>query len=296
MVTEWFNTWHQWLFEQVVQPSLYWFGWMSFDEMAYDWTHLFLLGALELVALWALIRPLELWLPVERWDDRKATRVDVFYTLLARLGILPIFFFIALTPAFDWVNGQIRMAGIIPPSFDNLFLYFIVLDFADYWRHRWEHRFNIWWALHAVHHSQRQMTFWSDEREHLLGQLIAAAGRAAVGLAVGAPPAAFLTVTLVTGAIESFSHANVKLSFGWLGDRLIVSPLFHRVHHAIGIGHTGRVMGCNFASVLPVWDIVFGTANFTHAFLPTGIDDQLTGRDYGEGFWKQQMLAFRRMF
>ena len=51
MVTEWFNTWHQWLFEQVVQPSLYWFGWMSFDEMAYDWTHLFLLGALELVVL-----------------------------------------------------------------------------------------------------------------------------------------------------------------------------------------------------------------------------------------------------
>jgi len=96
LVTEWFNTWHQWLFEQVVQPSLYWFGWMSFDEMAYDWTHLFLLGALELVALWALIRPLELWLPVEQWEDRKATRVDVFYTLLARLGILPIFFFIAL--------------------------------------------------------------------------------------------------------------------------------------------------------------------------------------------------------
>lgn len=296
MTFEWFNAWHQWTFEQIVQPLLYQMGWMGYEEWAYDWTHLFLLGAIEVVLLWALIRPLELWLPVERWPERKATRVDVLYTLLARLGVLPIFFFLLLTPTFDWINAQIRLAGLIPPSFDNLFIYLILLDFADYWRHRFEHRFGIWWALHAVHHSQRQMTFWTDEREHLLAQAIAAAWRAAVGLAAGAPPAAFLSITLATAAIESFSHANVKLSFGRIGDRLLVSPLFHRVHHAIGIGHTGRTMGCNFASVLPVWDVLFGTANFTHEYLPTGIDDQLTGRDYGDGFWRQQWLAFRRMF
>ena len=218
MITEWFNAWHQWTFEQIVQPFLYRMEWMSYDELAYDWTHLFLLGGIEVLLLWALIRPLELWLPVERWADRKATRVDVVYTLLARLGVLPILFFVLLTPAFDSINAQIRLAGIIPPSFDNLLFYLVVLDFADYWRHRFEHRFQVWWALHSVHHSQRQMTFWTDEREHLLGQLIAAIWRAAVGLAVGAPPAAFLTVTLVTAAIESFSHANVKLSFGRIGD------------------------------------------------------------------------------
>lgn len=296
MITDLFNSWHQYLFENIVQPALYYFGWMNLDEMAYDWTHLFLLGAIEVVLLWALIRPLELWIPVERWESRKATRVDVLYTILARLGVLPIFFFLLLTPSFDWINAQIRMAGIIPPTFDNLFLYLVLLDFADYWRHRLEHRFGIWWALHAVHHSQRQMTFWTDEREHLLAQLIAAAWRAAVGLAVGAPPAAFLTVTLVTAAIESFSHANVKLSFGKIGDRILVSPLFHRMHHAVGIGHTGRAMGCNFASVLPVWDVLFGTANFNREYLATGIDDQVfSGRSYGDGFWSQQWLAFRRM-
>jgi len=295
VIVEWFNSWHQWLFEQVVQPLLFRMEWMSLDELAYDWTHLFLLGLLEVILLWAIIRPLEIWLPVERWPDRKATRVDVLYTLLARLGILPMFFFVALTPSFDWMNAKIRLAGLIPPSFDNIVFYAVVLDFSDYWRHRLEHRFKIWWALHSVHHSQRQMTFWSDEREHLLGQLVAAIWRAAVGLAIGAPPAAFLTITLVTAAIESFSHANVKLSFGRIGDRLLVSPLFHRIHHAIGIGHSGRAMGCNFAAVLPFWDILFGTANFSHEYLPTGIDDQLTGTDYGEGFWRQQWLAFRRM-
>lgn len=295
MISEWFNTLHQWLFEQAVQPALFRLEWMSYDELAYEWTHLFLLGGIEVLLLWALVRPLESWLPVERWPDRKAVRVDVIYTLLARLGVLPIFFFIALTPSFDWLNSQLRLAGFLPPTVENVFFYFLLLDFTDYWRHRFEHRFHIWWALHAVHHSQRQMTFWTDEREHLLGQLIAAFFRASIGLAVGVPPATFLTVTLATAAIESFSHANVKLSFGWLGDRLIVSPLFHRIHHGIGVGHSGRAMGCNFASVLPVWDILFGTANFTRHFPPTGIEDQETGRDYGDGFWRQQWLAFRRM-
>ena len=76
---------------------------------------------------------------------------------------------------------------------------------------------------------------------------------------------------------------------------MVVSPLFHRLHHAIGVGHTGPAKGCNFAAVLPLWDVLFGTANFKHEYLPTGIEDQLNGREYGEGFWRQQWLAFRRM-
>ncbi len=294
-MTEWFDQSQQWLFENAVQPVLFRFGWMSYDETAFEWTYLFLLGLVQVVALWLIIRPLELWLPVERWDDRKATRVDVVYTLLARLGVLPIFFFILLTPLFDSINGELRMAGFVPPAFEHPAIYLLLLDFSDYWRHRFEHRFQTWWALHAVHHSQRKMTFWTDEREHLLGQLIAAFFRAAIGLAIGAPPAAFLTVTLLTAAIESFSHANVKLSFGPIGDRLVVSPLFHRVHHAMHTGHEGPARGCNFASVLPVWDVLFGTANFSRSFESTGIADQLTGRDYGDGFWRQQWFGLRRM-
>lgn len=299
-----FGALHQWTFEQWIQPLLFQLGWMSFDELAYEWTHLFLLGTLEIVALWAILRPVEAWWPAERWMDRSATRVDVLYTLLARLGILPIAFFLLLTPTFDWVNGQLRLAGIIPPNVEDLLglgmggtlvIYLIIQDFADYWRHRFQHRFGMWWALHSLHHSQRQMTFWTDEREHLLDQVIAAIWRAAIGLAIGVPPAAFLGVTLLTGAIESFSHANTPISFGWIGDRVLVSPVFHRLHHAMHEGHSGPAKGCNFAAVLPVWDILFGTADFSKSYHPTGIEDQLEGRDYGDSFWRQQWLALRRI-
>jgi sterol desaturase/sphingolipid hydroxylase (fatty acid hydroxylase superfamily) len=94
-------------------------------------------------------------------------------------------------------------------------------------------------------------------------------------------------------------HANLPWSYGPLG-YVLVSPLFHRLHHAIGYGHEGRRHGCNFAVLFPLWDMLFGTADYRRAIEPTGIRDQLPppqgeGHDYGEGFWRQQWLGLRRM-
>jgi len=102
-------------------------------------------------------------------------------------------------------------------------------------------------------------------------------------------------VVVVTRVVESLSHANLRLSFGPLGERLLVSPRFHRVHHAIGVGHEGAYRGVNFAVLFPVWDMLFGTADFRSAVEPTGIRDQLAGRDYGEGFLRQQWLGLVRL-
>jgi sterol desaturase/sphingolipid hydroxylase (fatty acid hydroxylase superfamily) len=74
-----------------------------------------------------------------------------------------------------------------------------------------------------------------------------------------------------------------------------VSPRFHRLHHAIGAGHEGRHHGCNFAVLFPIWDIIFRTSDFKAGYHPTGIRDQPDGRDYGEGFWRQQRLGLKRL-
>ncbi len=303
-----FTILHAWLFQTIIQPALYSLGMMSWDEMAFDGTELFLIGAIELLLLYILFRPLELLAPAENWPDRKQANVDFLYSMLTKLGILPLFFFLALTPAFDWVNGTLRLSGIIPPNLEDFVpilknspvlssvVYLAIFDFNDYWRHRLQHSLNIWWALHSLHHSQRQMSFWTDDREHLLDQLISSLLRATLGLIIGVPPVQFLVVTLISGAIEAFSHANVRLSFGTIGERLIVSPRFHRLHHAMAVGHDGRHRGCNFAQVFSIWDVMFGTANFDATYHPTGITDQLAGIDYGEGFWSQQRLGLTRLW
>jgi sterol desaturase/sphingolipid hydroxylase (fatty acid hydroxylase superfamily) len=253
---------------------------------------------------------LEHWRPVDALTDRAAVRTDIVYTLIHRLGLMRLAMFFSLQPLWDTLIGHLRLHGFAPTPLDqwwpgvsdvawvSFVLYLVLFDFVDYWYHRASHHFNWWWALHALHHSQRQMTYWSDNRNHLLDDVLRDSVFVGVALLVGVAPAQFVVLVALTQLIESLSHANVRLDFGPFR-RLLVSPRFHRLHHAIGIGHeshgAGTLGGHNFAVLFPVWDILFRTARFDDPIQPTGIRDQLEGRDYGHGFWSQQWLGFKRL-
>jgi sterol desaturase/sphingolipid hydroxylase (fatty acid hydroxylase superfamily) len=296
-----------WLFEALVLPALFHAGFVDYADEAYHATGEFVLAFLEIAFIYAMLRPLEALRPAERWSDRRAVRVDVLYTFLYRTGLLPLLFFVVLQPLLYPLETGLRAAGYLPPNLEELipwlqqqplaaFLaYALVIDFSLYWLHRWQHRFDWWWALHAVHHSQRQLSLWADDRNHVLDGLIESLWLALVALAVGLPGNQFVLVVMLMRFVESLSHANVRLGFGWLGERLLVSPRYHRIHHGIGVGHDGAARGCNFATLFPVWDILFGTANFGRDYPATGIRDQLEGADYGRSFLRQQWLALARM-
>ncbi len=308
----------QWLFEAVVQPAVFHAGMGNLLEDAYTATGWLLVGLIQMIVLLAVIGPLQRWRPVEHVSDRTGVWVDVLYTVIHRLGLFRVAMFFSVEPLLDEVFGQasvwgvngVQLDGLLAPlwpgvsdtAWASFLVYLLVFDLLDYWIHRGQHHANRWWALHAVHHSQRHMTMWSDNRNHLLDDLLRDVLIAFTARAIGVPPAQFVALVAVTQLVESFSHANLRLSFGWLGERLLVSPRFHRQHHAIGIGHEsegpGTLGGCNFAVLFPVWDVLFGTARFDGGFEPTGIRDQLPdqgGRDYGRGFWAQQWLGLRRL-
>jgi sterol desaturase/sphingolipid hydroxylase (fatty acid hydroxylase superfamily) len=198
--------------------------------------------------------------------------------------------------------GLVRptLETVFPPLEKNpvyaFFAYLVALDLFGYWVHRMQHRFGWWWALHALHHSQRQMTFWSDNRNHVLDDFIVALATALFIRLIGVPPGQFIALAAFAVLIENLSHANTRLWFGRLGDRLLVSPRFHRWHHAIGDGHEGRYLGVNFSALFPVWDMLFGSADFRAGSPPTGIRDQLSGAAYGDGWWAQQFLGFKRLW
>jgi sterol desaturase/sphingolipid hydroxylase (fatty acid hydroxylase superfamily) len=299
------------LYVDLVQPLFYRFGLMGYDEDTYDALYWVLVGVLEIAVMYALLRPLELLRPVEKWPDRRAVGVDVIYTWVIKLGVLNLFFFVFLQPYFDQAQEWLRLKGVANIDLDNLapgitsqplvafVLYLVVLDFAGYWYHRWQHRFGVWWELHAVHHSQQQMSLWTDDRNHLLDDVIQASFFALLALLIGVPPAQYVVLVAVTNLAQSIQHVNARLHYGWLLERLIVSPIFHRRHHAIGYGHEGTRYGCNFGVLFPWWDMLFGTASWNRAVEPTGIRDQLPtplggGRNYGRGFWSQQWLGLTR--
>jgi sterol desaturase/sphingolipid hydroxylase (fatty acid hydroxylase superfamily) len=309
-----FGAAQDWLFEQIVQPLMFAGGLGNLLPDGYRATGWLLIGLLQIAVMLTLIRALERWRPVEPVTDRAAVRVDVIYTLVHRLGLFRLALFFTVDPLWDALVGELRVAGLPAWSIDGLWpgvtdialvsfvLYLILFDFVDYALHRAQHRFGWWWQLHALHHSQRQMTMWTDNRNHLLDDLIRDSLFVLVALLVGIAPTQFVAVVACTQLVESLAHANVRLSFGPVFSRLLVSPQFHRVHHGIGIGHEsagpGSLGGRNFAVLLPVWDLLFGSVCFDAPLLPTGIRDQLPeagGRDYGRGFWAQQWLGLRRL-
>lgn len=317
-LTDAFGQLQQWLFETVVQPAVFTLGMGNLLEDAYGATGWLLVGLIQLLLMLAVIAPLQRWRPVERGAHGAAVRADVIYTLVHRLGLFRVAMFFSVEPLLDAVFGQARVSGLDGWQLDavmapwwpgvsdtawaSFVLYLVVFDLVDYWIHRGQHHFDRWWALHAVHHSQRHMTMWSDNRNHLLDDVIRDLIIAFTARAIGVPPGQFVAVVAVTQLIENLSHANTRLSFGWLAERLLVGPRFHRLHHAIGLGHEGALPGtlggCNFAVLFPVWDMLFGTARFDGRFEPTGIRDQLPehgGRDYGTGFWAQQWLGLKRL-
>ncbi|MBS0307828.1 MAG: sterol desaturase family protein [Proteobacteria bacterium] len=305
-----------WLFEAVVQPIVFHAGLGAFAEEAFEGTEWFLIGVCEIVLLFLLLRPLEALIPVHVITDRRARWNDFLYTVIHRLGAFSIAIFFLLNPLVDRVTAELHLHGIEPFNLENLWpgvtdialvsflLYLLVLDFFDYWYHRAEHQFNWWWGLHSLHHSQRNMNLWSDDRNHLLDDLLRDMYLAVIALAIGVEPGQYVLLVAASRVLQSLQHANVRVHFGALGERLLVSPRYHRLHHAIGIGHessgAGSLGGHNFAVLFPVWDMVFRTARFESGFAQTGVRDQLPppqgqARDYGKGFWRQQWLGLQRM-
>ena len=309
-VTEQFAALHGHVFETGVLPVVHALGLGGYAEQAFDGTEVFLIGAIEITLLAVVLGAVEKLRPVEAQIGDAATsakKIDVIYTMLHRLGFVPLLMFLLLVPIVDAIDGSLRMHDIIPFKLEDalpflndspwlsFFFYLVILDFVAYWLHRGQHQFNLWWALHSLHHSQRQMSFWSDDRNHLLDDFLVDGAFAMVALLIGVAPAQFVTIVIATRVVESLSHANLKMSFGRIGEYLLVSPRFHRVHHGIGVGHEGAARGCNFAVLFPLWDVIFRTANFENSYPSTGVRDQLDGAEYGRGFWAQQWLGLQRL-
>ncbi len=308
-----FDTTHQWLFEAIVQPVLFHLDASVLIEEAYDATMWVLIGGMEILFLVVVLGLLQRWRPAEPVTDKRQIRLDIIYTLIHRLGLFRLGLYFTLLPITLWIASHLHVRGFVIPPIDQLWpgvtdiawvsliIYLVLFDFVDYWYHRAQHRFSRFWALHAVHHSQRQMTMWSDNRNHLLDDLIRSSVLVFASYLLGVPPGQFILVVVITQVLESLSHANVRMSFGRWGERLLVSPKFHRKHHAMAFdaSHAGPAGGYNFAVLFPIWDVLFRTARFDGDFDPTGIHDQepsAGGRDYGTTFWAQQRLALKDFF
>ena len=213
------------LFEHWIEPVFQYLGLQAYVENAYDATYLLLLGVIEVIILVAVFRPLEALKPVENWLDRRQVKIDVLYTLLHRLGFIPLALFFILWPITYSLDRSLRLHGFIPLSLEDWFpilysnmwlsfiVYLLIIDFVGYWIHRLQHRLEWWWALHGLHHSQRQMSYWTDDRNHLLDDILTAALFSLLALLIGVAPNQLVIPLMLTRILQSFAHSNVAIDF-----------------------------------------------------------------------------------
>ncbi len=138
-------------------------------------------------------------------------------------------------------------------SLSDLLPCLLLVDFAYYVKHRCEHRMNVLWAAHSVHHSSSDFNLTTTGRTPWLRWLYDGLFFAPPVLLGYHPLAVWLSFQWVL-FYQIWIHTQHIGSLGLL-DRLINTPANHRVHH----GSQELYQDTNFGGILMLWDHLFGT-------------------------------------
>jgi len=131
---------------------------------------------------------------------------------------------------------------------------FILVDFASYWSHRWNHEINLMWNRHIVHHSSEEFNLSCALRQSISG-LIGVYFFLSIPMAlIGIPVEVLAVVSPLHLFAQFWYHTRLVGKMGWL-EHIIVTPSHHRVHHAINPEYIDK----NFAAIFIIWDKAFGT-------------------------------------
>ena len=181
---------------------------------------------------------------------------DVAYALFYQSGVYTVLFASLIGSALQSRLHVLSFnaVGRLPLPVAAV-IYWVVADFLSYWVHRAEHAVPMLWQFHSVHHSNERITFLSSFRNHPVEQALINAVLIAPLLVLGVAPHLWLPVYLMQQFFEAVQHAELDWRYGPFY-RVLVSPVFHRLHHSADRAHFDR----NYGKVFSVWDHLFGTA------------------------------------
>ena len=195
---------------------------------------------------------------------RKDFWLDVFY-MFFNFFIFSIIIsgvYTTLGLLFAEVNITAKSFAIINISawsqWLQLFVFFIILDFVQWFTHVLLHKYPFLWKYHKVHHSVKEMGFAAHLRYHWMENVLYKPLKTfGVMILGGFEPEQAYIVHFITITIGHLNHANIKLSWGPL-KYIFNNPVMHLYHHAYTLPE-GKY-GVNYGISLSLWDYIFKTA------------------------------------
>ncbi len=155
--------------------------------------------------------------------------------------------------SYGWLVNHVALAQVTP-SWWVYMLAFLGMDFVGYWSHRFDHKINVFWNRHIVHHSSEEFNLSCALRQSI---------SAVVGIyfflyipmaLIGIPQEVVAIVAPLHLFAQFWYHTRVIDKMGVL-EHILVTPSHHRVHHAIN----PRYLDKNLSQVFIFWDKLFGT-------------------------------------
>jgi sterol desaturase/sphingolipid hydroxylase (fatty acid hydroxylase superfamily) len=234
-----------------------------------------MVGPALVVVVAALVLAERRWPAVPRPLLARAHVVDAGYLVLFGVVVAPLLILVQtgfaveverhasflLVSRLAVVPQVVVVAGIL-----------VGIDAMNWAAHVANHRSLALWRLHALHHSQEDMSVLTTFRTHPLvhASYLPAMFPALILGASGTVPGSAL---IAYGCLVTLPHANLRWTLGPLG-RVFVSPEYHRFHHAVvPLDSRGTV---NFGFVLVFWDQLVHRAVFPNGEAP--IATGLAGR------------------
>jgi sterol desaturase/sphingolipid hydroxylase (fatty acid hydroxylase superfamily) len=183
---------------------------------------------------------------------------DACYLFLYALAIAPFMTLLSVGSAvllgghLAWLQGTLTAHW---PGWAIVVTTLVAMDLCNWLAHWGDHRVGALWRLHALHHSQQELSVLTSFRQHPLmhttGFLLATVP---VLVLAGEHPLAPVLITVYV-CLGTLPHANLRWSYGPL-KWVLVSPAYHRLHHSV------ERQDLNLGVVLTVWDVLARRALF----------------------------------
>ena len=155
--------------------------------------------------------------------------------------------------SYSWLVDHMTIYKL-EPVWLAVVIAFVVEDFSGYWMHRLNHRVNIFWNRHIIHHSSEEFNLSCALRQSISNTIRFAAIFMIPAALLGIPTKIFAILGPLHLFMQFWYHTQLIGKLGLL-EYILVTPSHHRVHHAINPEYIDR----NYSQILIFWDKLFGT-------------------------------------
>jgi sterol desaturase/sphingolipid hydroxylase (fatty acid hydroxylase superfamily) len=157
------------------------------------------------------------------------------------------------------------------PTSIQIIVVILISDFIGWFDHWVRHKIPFLWEFHKIHHSPRELNFFTNMRVHPVDYIaIPVIGIPFLMLDLDVAVSTFIGWIIFKELHLFLIHANFRTNFG-IFRYILTTPQSHRIHHSIEQRHQHLNLGVQFV----FWDFLFGTQWTEWDEYPdTGIEDE----------------------